>query len=216
MIKIHGLKISNYSCIVRFALLEKGIDHEWIDTFPYTTSGDKAVLEKSTFGAVPILEYENQFISETFAILSFLEKKFPEKKMISDDALEHAKTIEFIKIFELYVDAQARNFYNYVFFGGEKKEDKLDEVKKNIYKALSFIEKKGLFDPYILENFSYADIYASMALFPTNAVCKEVYNWDVFEDFKKIAHTVEIINSRDSAKTIYSDIAKGMEELKKG
>ena len=55
-----------------------------------------------------------------------------------------------------------------------------------------------------------------MALFPTNAVCKEVYNWDVFEDFKKIAHTVEIINSRDSAKTIYSDIAKGMEELKKG
>ena len=45
MIRIHGLKISNYSCIVRFALLEKGLDHEWVDTFPYTTSGDKAVLE---------------------------------------------------------------------------------------------------------------------------------------------------------------------------
>ena len=37
---------------------------------------DKTILDKSTNGAVPILEYDGQFISETLAIMSFLEKNF--------------------------------------------------------------------------------------------------------------------------------------------
>ena len=121
MIKIYGLKISNFSSMVRFALMEKNIEFEWIETFPFSMSGDKTILDKSTNGAVPILEYDGQFISETLAIMSFLEKKFPEIKLISDDPLEHAKTIEIIKILEIYIETSARNFYPFVYFGAEKK-----------------------------------------------------------------------------------------------
>ena len=52
---------------------------------------------------------------------TFLENKFPDIKLISSDPLENAKTIEIIKILENYIETPARNFYPFVYFGGEKK-----------------------------------------------------------------------------------------------
>ena len=215
MIKIYGLKVSNFSSMVRFALMEKNIEFEWIETFPFSMSGDKTILDKSTNGAVPILEYNGQFISETLAIMSFLEKKFIDIKLISDDPLEHAKTIEIIKILENYIETSARNFYPFVYFGGEKKEDNLDQIKETINRGLNILEKKASLSPFMVSKFSYADIFASMSLFPAKAVCEKVYSWNIFDDFKKLGESVESINSREAAKIIYSDIEKGMEQIQK-
>ena len=215
MIKIYGLKVSNFSSMVRFALMEKNIEFEWIETFPFSMSGDKTMLDKSTNGAVPILEYDGQFISETLAIMSFLEKKFPDIKLISDDPLEHAKTIEIIKILEIYIETSARYFYPFVYFGGEKKEDNLDQIKETIDRGLSILEKKASLSPFMVSKFSYADIFASMSLFPAQAVCEKIYSWNIFDDYKKLGKSIESINSRDAAKTIYSDIEKGMEQIQK-
>ena len=215
MIKIYGLKVSNFSSMVRFALMEKNIEFEWIETFPFSMSGDKTMLDKSTNGAVPILEYDGQFISETLAIMSFLEKKFPDIKLISDDPLEHAKTIEIIKILEIYIETSARYFYPFVYFGGEKKEDNLDQIKETIDRGLSILEKKASLSPFMVSKFSYADIFASMSLFPAQAVCEKIYSWNIFDDYKKLGESVENINSREAAKTIYSDIEKGMEQIQK-
>ena len=96
----------------------------------FSMSGDKTILDKSTNGAVPILEYDGQFISETLAIMSFLEKKFPEIKLISDDPLEHAKTIEIIKILENYIETSARNFYPLCILGVKKKKIILIKLRK--------------------------------------------------------------------------------------
>ena len=49
----------------------------------------------------------------------------------------------------------------------------------------------------------------------TYEVCQKIYNWDIFQDFKKLAEVIKVINSREAAKIIYDDIAKGMEALKK-
>ena len=67
----------------------------------------------------------------------------------------------------------------------------------------------------MVSNFSYADIFASMLLSPAKAVCEKVYSWNIFNDFKKLGESVESINSREVAKTIYNDIEKGMEQIKK-
>ena len=67
----------------------------------------------------------------------------------------------------------------------------------------------------MLGNFSYADIYASLVLSTTYEVCQKIYNWDIFQDFKNLAEVFKLINSRETAKIIYDDIAKGMEALKK-
>ena len=215
MIKIYGLKVSNFSSMVRFALMEKNIEFKWIETFPFSMSGDKTILDKSTNGAVPILEYDGQFISETLAIMSFLEKKFPEIKLISDDPLEHAKTIEIIKILEIYIETSARNFYPFVYFGGEKKEDNLDQIKETINRGLSILEKKASLNPFMVSKFSYADIFASMSLFPAKTVCEKIYSWNIFDNYKRLGESVESINSREAAKIIYGDIEEGMEQIQK-
>ena len=65
MIKVHGLSLSNHSSMIKFALKEKNIDYEWIETLPYSMSKDTSILEKSAIGALPIIEYKGEFISET-------------------------------------------------------------------------------------------------------------------------------------------------------
>ena len=215
MIKIYGLKFSNHSAMIRFALMEKNIEHEWKETFPFSMSGDKTILDRSAQGAVPILEYDGKFYSETQAIMSFIEKKFPDISLIIGDPSVYDRTIEIIKIFELYVEYQARNFYPSVFFGAEQNLDNSEEIKVKISRGLNIIEKKADFNPYILGEFSYADIYASLVLSTTYEVCQKIYNWDIFQDFKKLAEVIKVINSRETAKIIYDDIAKGMEALKK-
>ena len=56
------------------------------------------------------------------------------------------------KIFELYVEYQARIFYPSVFFGVEQKTDNSEEIKVKISRGLSIIEKKAEFNPYIFGN----------------------------------------------------------------
>ena len=65
----------------------------------------------------------------------------------------------------------------------------------------------------MINSFSYADIYASFSIFTTIPVCKEIYDWDILENFKKVANSLNIINSRDIAKSVYDDVAKAMEQL---
>ena len=215
MIKIYGLKFSNHSAMIRFALMEKNIEHEWVETLPFSMSGDKTILDRSAQGAVPILECDGKFYSETQAIMSFLEKKFPDKSLISNDPSYYARTVEIIKIFELYVEYQARIFYPSVFFGVEQKTDNSEEIKVKISRGLSIIEKKAEFNPYIFGDFSYADIYASLVISTADQVCKKIFNWDILQEFKKLGEVINVINAREVAKIIYDDIAKGMEELKK-
>lgn len=212
MIKVHGLSLSNHSAMVKFALKEKKIDFEWIETLPYSMSKDETILEKSAIGALPIVEYEGEFISETLAIFAFLDQKFPDTKLFSTDPLENAKTVEIINICQFYIELQARNYYPFVFFGAEKKEAS-KEIKNKIHMGFKALERKASLSPFMMNKFSYADIYASLSIFTTIPVCKQVYDWDILEDFKKISESLNIINTREIAKSVYDDIAKAMEKM---
>ncbi|OUU63718.1 MAG: hypothetical protein CBC22_00265 [Alphaproteobacteria bacterium TMED62] len=213
MLKVYGLSLSNHSSMIKFALKEKKIDYEWIETLPYSMSNDKSILEKSAIGALPIIEYQGEYISETLAIFSFLDKAFPNIKLFSEDPLEFAKTIEIINICQFYIELQARNFYPFIFFGGKKPEGNIDMIKDKIHMGLKSLEKKSTLNPYMINNFSYADIYSSFAIFTTIPVCKQIYDWDILQDFIKLSDSLDIINSRDTAKAVYNDVAEAMNKL---
>ena len=213
MLKVHGLSLSNHSSMIKFALKEKKIDFEWIETLPYSMSNDKSILEKSAIGALPIIEYQGEYISETLAIFSFLDKSFPNIRLFSEDPLEFAKTIEIINICQFYIELQARNFYPFIFFGGKKPEGNIDMIKDKIRMGLKSLEKKATLTPYMINNFSYADIYASFSIFTTIPVCKQIYDWDILQDFSKLSDSLNTINSRDTAKAVYDDVAEAMSKL---
>ena len=70
VLKLHGFTVSNYFNMVKMALIEKGIDFEFVDVRP---NQEGNFLAKSPMGKVPCLETDDGFISETNVIFEYLE-----------------------------------------------------------------------------------------------------------------------------------------------
>jgi glutathione S-transferase len=71
MLRLHGFAVSNYYNMVHLALLEKGLA---FDTVTVYGCQDEAFLAISPRGKVPVLQTEHGYISETSAILDYLEE----------------------------------------------------------------------------------------------------------------------------------------------
>ena len=100
MIKLYGFTISNYFNMVKMALLEKGIEFEFIDTRP---SQDESFLKLSPMGKVPCIETDNGYISEASVILEYLEDLGAGPSLMPSNPFERAKIRELIKEMELYL-----------------------------------------------------------------------------------------------------------------
>ena len=83
MLKLHGAALSNYYNMVKTALLEEGIEFEEVLTPP---SQDPAYLAKSPLGKIPCLETEHGFLTETNAILEYLEETTPNPTLLPSGA----------------------------------------------------------------------------------------------------------------------------------
>ena len=119
MLKLHGFTGSNYFNMVKMALIEKGIEFEFVNTMP---SQKDEFLVKSPMGKVPCLETEQGFISETDVIFDYLEELGQGPSLMPTDAYERAKVRELIKELELYIELPARTCFAEAFFGGTVSE----------------------------------------------------------------------------------------------
>jgi len=72
--KLHGMPLSNYFNMAKHAVLAKGIACEFVNTRP---SQEADYLAKSPMGKIPLLETERGFLTETDAILDYLDEAFP-------------------------------------------------------------------------------------------------------------------------------------------
>ena len=72
---------------------------------------------------------------------------------------------------------------------------------------------KADLNPYMLKQFSYADIFASLCIWAAVPVCQKVFDWDILNDFKNIDESLKIINGRNAAKEVYEGIYRGMKEM---
>lgn len=78
MITLHGFAVSNYYNKVKLALLEKGIDfrEEWV-----LPSQEESELRRSPLGKIPFIETEQGLVSESQAIVEYLEDAYPEQPL---------------------------------------------------------------------------------------------------------------------------------------
>ena len=74
MIKLYGLRMSNYTSMVKALLIEKGAAYEEVKHPP---SQEEDFLEKSPMGKMPAIEVDGTFISESLAIAQYLEQAYP-------------------------------------------------------------------------------------------------------------------------------------------
>lgn len=160
MIKLHGFSSSNYYNVAKLALLEKGIEFE--EVVSYTGVGPKykpEYLDKSPLGKVPALETEEGFISESRAILEYIERAFPEPSLLPATPFGIGKVQELSQFVELYFELVARRLIPNLLGGTEPDPKILSEVETSINKAVAALPKLSSFEQFAYgDQFTLADI----------------------------------------------------------
>ncbi len=97
MLKLHGTPISNFYCIVKQVMLEKGIAFEEVHVM---ANQEPAFLAISPMGKIPALETEYGYLTETNVILEYLEEVQPSPALYPQNVFARAQVKQLIKMVE--------------------------------------------------------------------------------------------------------------------
>jgi glutathione S-transferase len=208
MITLYGFPLSNYYNKTKLALLEKGIPFNEEVVRP---SQDAAVLKRSPLGKIPFIKAEGEYLSESQAILEYLEDAYPEHPLYPANAFERAKCREFIQHLELNVELVARRIYGEALFGTAVSAETKDEVKGKVEAGLLGLTRLVRFAPHALgENFSAADIAAWLHLSLIAMATQKVFGEDLvaahvpgvadyFKQMESRPYVKQVAEGRDAA-----------------
>lgn len=200
---LHGHAVSNYFNTVRAVLIEKQL------SFMIQHSGasrDEAFLTRSPLGKIPFLETPQGFISETVAILEYLEDTHPEHRLYPADPLLRARGRQIINITQLYLDAPLRQLYPGVYAAGTLHERTQTTVAKQLDVTLDALRRLLVCQPYLLgPTATLADFFCLYAFDLSDRVTQRVYGWSLLERLPGLKTWAEAMRDRDSTHTVTSD-----------
>jgi glutathione S-transferase len=158
MIHLCGFGVSNYYNKIKLILLEKRIKFDEVLTYPWERSEFQA---SSPMGKIPYIETSNGSLSESQAILEYLEERYPEYPLLPADVFERAKCRELIQHLELNSEWVARRLYKQAFFGGVVSDETKQEAYERLAVGLAAVARLASFSPYVFgPSFTAADAVA--------------------------------------------------------
>lgn len=199
MYKLYGFPVSNYYNMVKLALLEKGLAFEEVEARP---SQEADYKRKSPMGKVPCLETPQGFLSETAAILQYLEDAHPAPALLPADAWARAKVRELMHGIELYVELQARRHFGHVFFGGPKSQAAVDEVRPVVENGLAALRLLSSGQYLAGDAFTLADVVAYYSFGYAQMALKTVYDWDIVAEVPGLADRLARIAGRPTTRQV--------------
>lgn len=211
MYKLHGFSVSNYTNMVKQCLIEKGIEFEQIPARP---SQEDDFLIISPMGKIPCLETPEGCLTETTAILDYLDEVYPKPPLNPSQAFAKAKSREIISVCELYIELAARRHLGSAFFGGEQSKEAYAEVKPQVEKGLRAFRQLANFRPYVMgSEFGNADIFVYYSFSLASQILKRVYDWDIVAEVPGLTECFATMAERDATKPVVADHEEAMVEL---
>lgn len=209
MIKLHGFATSNYYNVAKLALLEKNIEFEEVLT--YTGVGpdyNPEYLDKSPMGKVPAIETEEGCISESRAILEYIERAFPQRPLLPATPFDIAKVHELSQFIELYFELVARRLIPNLLGGTKPDPAVLKEVEENLSKAVLALPRLSTFEHFAYgDQFTLADIAAILNLPIVRNVGKAFLGRDLLSEVPGLDDYSMRMEERPHVKTIRADAA---------
>jgi glutathione S-transferase len=204
MITLYGAAISNYYNKAKLALLEKEIAFTEELVRP---SQDHAMLKRSPLGKIPFIQTEQGYLSESQAILEYLEEAYPDKPLYPQNVFERAKCREFIQHLELNVELVARRLYKELLFGIPVSDETKQEVRERVEAGLDGVTRLSAFSPYILSaGFTAADIVAWLHFGLISMATQKIYGKDlVTEHIPGFAAYLKTMESRPHVQQVAKD-----------
>jgi glutathione S-transferase len=212
MITLYGFAISNYYNKVKFALLEKNIAFQEELVMPNQSD---EILTKSPLGKIPFIKTADGYLSESQAILEYLEDSFPQHPLYPSNAFERAKCREFIQHIELNVELIDRRLLPEALFGTPVSAATKEEVKTKVEAGLTGLARLMKLAPFALgEEFTAADIVAWPHLQLVSYITQQIYGTDlVAAHIPGIEAYIKRIESRPFAQQVGNDRAVALTEF---
>ncbi|MDD5323493.1 MAG: glutathione S-transferase [Methylococcales bacterium] len=204
MVTLYGSAISNYYNKIKLALMEKEI--AFLEELVAPSQAD-AMLKLSPLGKIPFIKSDDGYLSESQAILEYLEDAFPANPLYPAKAFERAKCREFIQHLELNVELIARRLYAEAFFGRTVSQEIKDEVRAKITTGLTGLARLMKLSPYALgDRFTAADVIAWPHLQMVSFATQKIYGQNLVVDYiPGIEAYIKMIESRPYAQKISQD-----------
>lgn len=204
MLRLHGAPLSNYYNMVKTALLEKGIEFEEVLTPP---SQDPEYLARSPMGKIPCLETERGFLSETNAILEYLEEVAPTPALLPSDPFERAKVRQLAQSLELYVELVARRGYG-ALRGQPVADDVKESIRAEVNKGAAAVGRLVKFSPWIAgSEFTQADLVGYFTFVLATLSAQANADIDLLGLLPGAKEWNERVGARDSVKKALADQA---------
>ncbi len=205
MLKLCGFPVSNYYNKAKIALIEKGIAFE---EELCTPSQDPALLARSPMGKVPFLQLEDgRILTESQAILEYLEDAYPDKPLYPRDPVERARNRELIVHMELHLELPSRRLYRAAFFGGTASDETKQTVKTEVERGVRTLMQLAKFSPWIAgAEFTAADCAAAVHLQLVSLTSKAIYGEDAYgEHAERIKAYTKMAGERPSVRKVNED-----------
>lgn len=210
MITLYGSPLSNYFNKVKLVLIEKGIPFR---EEALTPSQDESVLRRSPLGKIPFIETEQGFLSESLAIVEYLEEAYPEKPLYPADPYARAKCRELILHLELNVETFSHRLFAEAFFGRPLSPEIKQEVRDKLQLGLKGLARLAAFRPFLYSDaLTLADCAAWPHLTMATRATEIVYGEDlVAANLPWVKDYLAMMETRPSVQQVAADRARAVE-----
>jgi glutathione S-transferase/maleylpyruvate isomerase len=130
----YATALSNYSAKVRIALCVKAVAFQEIA--PPGGYRSESYRNIAPMGTIPALQVEGQLISESEAILEYLEDRYPEPPMLPRDALQRAQLRFQSRFHDFYFEPLVRQLFSHVPIS-QRKPPEVQKIRSEILQRIA-------------------------------------------------------------------------------
>lgn len=202
-LRLLGYPVSNYVNIVRATLLEKELSFEFV---PTRASQDAAFRHLSPLGKIPVLETEAGCLTETVAILDYLDDAYPDIPLRPARAFERARARQTINIIQIYVEAQVRQLFPGLFMGGDNLPTTEASVRAMLDRATGALAQLLAPKPFLLgDRPGQADLFAYYNLDIADRVTRFVYDSSIIDEIGGLDAWLAAMTARPSTQLVMAE-----------
>lgn len=206
MIKLYGLRMSNYYSLTKAVLIEKGLDFEEIKAPPSQTDD---YLARSPMGKMPSVEVDGTFISESLAIVRYAEQIQPEPALLPADPVAAAKALELVMHIKLDAELAARRLLPAAMFGATASEELIDTTHKEVVRGMQAVGALMVCKPYAAgDTFTLADLYTYYSMGVVTSISEKMFGIDALADYPQIRDLLAMLAQRPSIARVTEEAAQ--------
>ena len=206
MIKLYGLRMSNYYSLTKALLIEKGLEFEEVKAPP---TQDEDNLARTPMGKMPSIGVDGKYLSESMAIAAYLDRIQPQPALLPADPFQAAKVIELVCHIKLDIELVARRCLPEALFGKTVSDETKTSTQKDLARGMQAVSRLMVCGPYAAgAELTLADFYTFYCFGLANVISQKMFDQDLLSEHADIQALIGKLAEHPSIAQVEADKAK--------